>query len=210
MLGFARPTLFTRIADHLDAEHTRRLEERMKSLNWELFDRAVGAANWAALEELIEAGPAIASWPPATRLRKNCQPSAPTLDKPFADRLLLWKKTKNDLVEEMSTALQMPGWGNSFTQPIANRIEMLSTGVRLPVAVKVFGSEARRDPARQPGDRRRAPRGPRRGRRLPRPDHRQGLRRDQDRPQEGGPLRHQRRRRPGRRRGGDGGQAADA
>ena len=33
----------------------------------------------------------------------------------------------------MSTALQMPGWGNSFTQPIANRIEMLSTGVRLPV-----------------------------------------------------------------------------
>ena len=40
----------------------------------------------------------------------------------------------------MSTALQMPGWGNSFTQPIANRIEMLSTGVRMPVAVKVFGS----------------------------------------------------------------------
>ena len=63
------------------------------------------------------------------------------LDKPFADRLLLWKKTKTDIVEEMSTALQMPGWGNSFTQPIANRIEMLSTGVRLPVAVKVFGSK---------------------------------------------------------------------
>jgi Cu(I)/Ag(I) efflux system membrane protein CusA/SilA len=53
---------------------------------------------------------------------------------------LLWKKTKNDLVEEMSTALQMPGWGNSFTQPIAARIEMLSTGVRMPVAVKVFGT----------------------------------------------------------------------
>src|SRR5262249_42201165 len=63
-----------------------------------------------------------------------------TLDKPFAERLLLWKKKKSELVEEMSTALQMPGWGNSFTQPIANRIEMLSTGVRLPVAVKVFGS----------------------------------------------------------------------
>src|SRR5262249_11795076 len=40
-----------------------------------------------------------------------------------------------------STALQMPGWGNSFTQPIANRIEMLATGVRMPVAVKVFGSK---------------------------------------------------------------------
>ena len=84
---------------------------------------------------------ATGSRPPATRLRRSCSPSAPTLDKPFADRLLLWKKTKTDLVEEMSTALQMPGWGNSFTQPIANRIEMLSTGVRLPVAVKVFGSK---------------------------------------------------------------------
>ena len=46
------------------------------------------------------------------------------IEKPFADKLLLWKKTKTDIVEEMSTALQMPGWGNSFTQPIANRIEM--------------------------------------------------------------------------------------
>jgi Cu(I)/Ag(I) efflux system membrane protein CusA/SilA len=63
------------------------------------------------------------------------------LEKPFADRLMLWKKTDADLIEEMSAALQMPGWGNSFTQPIANRIEMLSTGVRLPVAVKVFGSK---------------------------------------------------------------------
>ena len=63
------------------------------------------------------------------------------LDKPFADRLLLWRKTKQELIEEMSTALQVPGWGNSFTQPIAARIEMLSTGVRMPVAVKVFGSK---------------------------------------------------------------------
>jgi copper/silver efflux system protein len=140
VLGFAKPTLFTRITEHLEADHTHRLKERMKSLNWELFDRAVGAADWAALEELLKLG----------RDRKLVlREAAPgelmalrtALDKPFADTLLLWKKTKTDLVEEMSTALQMPGWGNSFTQPIANRIEMLSTGVRLPVAVKVFGSK---------------------------------------------------------------------
>jgi Cu(I)/Ag(I) efflux system membrane protein CusA/SilA len=140
VLGFAKPTLFTRIAEQLDAGHTHRLKERMKSLNWELFDRAVGAANWAALEELTKLG----------RDRKLvARDAAPgelaalrtTLDKPFADRLLLWKKTKIDLRDEMDTALQMPGWGNSFTQPIANRIEMLSTGVRQPVAVKVFGSK---------------------------------------------------------------------
>ena len=139
VLGFARPTLFSRIADHLSAEHERRLKEKIKSLNWELFDRAVGAVNWAALEELTKlARDRDLAGPDTTP--ESLQALRAALDKPFADRLLLWQKTKTDLVEEMSTALQMPGWGNSFTQPIAARIEMLSTGVRLPVAVKVFGS----------------------------------------------------------------------
>jgi Cu(I)/Ag(I) efflux system membrane protein CusA/SilA len=140
VLGFGKPTLFTRIAERLEAEHTDRLKARMKSLNWELFDRAVGAADWAALEELMK----------LTRDRKlQARDAAPgelaslraALDTPFADKLLLWQKTKMDVRDEMDSALQMPGWGNSFTQPIANRIEMLATGVRLPVAVKVFGSK---------------------------------------------------------------------
>ncbi len=139
VLGFARPTLFTRLADHLATNHGHRLQERIKALNWELFDTAVGAATWTALQELSTVG----------KDRKLAQRDAAegelaalraTLEKPFSAKLLLWKKTKNDLVEEMSSALQMPGWGNSFTQPIANRIEMLATGVRLPVAVKVFGA----------------------------------------------------------------------
>ena len=140
LLGFAKATLLTKIAEHLDANHTERLKERVKALNWELFDRAVGAANWAALEDLTKLGRdrKLLARDPAPEELPSLRA---TLDKPFADRLLLWKKTKADLVEEMSTALQMPGWGNSFTQPIANRIEMLSTGVRLPVAVKVFGSK---------------------------------------------------------------------
>ena len=56
VLGFARPTLFTRITDHLAADHEHRLKERTKALNWELFDRAVGAATWTALEELTKLG----------------------------------------------------------------------------------------------------------------------------------------------------------
>ena len=140
VLGFPTPTLFSRISEHLEVEHERRLKARRKDLNWEVFDRAVGATNWAAIEE----------WTRIARDRKMSARDASKeelkalrdgLDRPFSDRLLLWQKTKVDLVEEMSTALQMPGWGNSFTQPIANRIEMLSTGVRLPVAVKVFGSK---------------------------------------------------------------------
>jgi Cu(I)/Ag(I) efflux system membrane protein CusA/SilA len=140
VLGFAKPTLFTRLTEHLTANHEHRLQERTRSLNWELFDTAVGAATWTALEELSTLGKArkLALRDPAAG---ELAALRATLEKPFAAKLLLWKKTKNDLVEEMSTALQMPGWGNSFTQPIANRIEMLATGVRLPVAVKVFGAK---------------------------------------------------------------------
>ena len=139
MLGFAQPTLFTRLADHLIADHEHRLKARIKALNWELFDRAVGAATWSALDELTKLGK-DRKLVLRDATREELQAMRPPLDRPFADALLLWQKTKDDLVEEMSTALQMPGWGNSFTQPIANRIEMLSTGVRLPVAVKVFGA----------------------------------------------------------------------
>jgi Cu(I)/Ag(I) efflux system membrane protein CusA/SilA len=139
ILGMAKSTVFMRIAEHLESEHARRLAERIKSLNWELFDHAVATANGTALQELTKLAKERKL---ESRHAQEGQLAAlrASLDKPFAERLLLWKKTKTDLIEEMSTALQMPGWGNSFTQPIANRIEMLATGVRLPVAVKVFGS----------------------------------------------------------------------
>ncbi len=140
LLGFRKSTLSTRITDQLAESHEQRLKGRVKSLNWEVFDRAVGVATWTAVDALIRLGH---DRKPATRDPNPGELAAlrSTLEKPFADRLLLWRKTKADIVEEMSTSLQVPGWGNSFTQPIANRIEMLSTGVRLPVAVKVFGSD---------------------------------------------------------------------
>ncbi len=63
------------------------------------------------------------------------------LDGPFAKSLFLWQKTKPDLVQEMDSAVQMPGWGNIWTQPIINRIDMLATGVRTMIGVKVFGND---------------------------------------------------------------------
>jgi len=140
VLGLARPTLITRISEHLEADHTGRLRERIKALNWELFDRAVASADRAAVDELMKLGRdrKLVARDPAPGELATLRAA---LDGPFADKLLLWKKTKVDVRDEMDSALQMPGWGNSFTQPIANRIEMLSTGVRLPVAVKVFGSD---------------------------------------------------------------------
>lgn len=49
--------------------------------------------------------------------------------------------TKDALISEMDAALQMPGVTNIWTQPIINRIDMLSTGIRTEVGIKVFGSD---------------------------------------------------------------------
>jgi Cu(I)/Ag(I) efflux system membrane protein CusA/SilA len=49
--------------------------------------------------------------------------------------------SQEELVDEMDQALRIPGTTNAWTMPIRNRIDMLTTGVRTPVGVKVFGSD---------------------------------------------------------------------
>ena len=49
--------------------------------------------------------------------------------------------TRERLVAEMDAQLRMPGVTNIWTQPIINRIEMLATGMRSQVGVKVFGND---------------------------------------------------------------------
>jgi Cu(I)/Ag(I) efflux system membrane protein CusA/SilA len=138
-----------------------------KKVNWELFDRGVEAFTWAALEEAGKeakehgllrgtphgaelgrfAGQAAlarqakahdgAALEPFVALRKE-------LEAPFAAGLILWRREggpRGDLVKELDTVVQVPGWSNIWTQPIANRIDMLATGVRTPVGVRVFGPD---------------------------------------------------------------------
>ena len=49
--------------------------------------------------------------------------------------------TKNDIVSELDAKLQQIGVRNGWTQPIINRIDMLSTGVRTTLGLKIFGSD---------------------------------------------------------------------
>lgn len=52
-----------------------------------------------------------------------------------------WREgmTKDRLIQELDKKLQIPGVVNGWTQPIINRINMLSTGIRTDVGIKVFG-----------------------------------------------------------------------
>ena len=57
--------------------------------------------------------------------------------KPSAD----WRDgmTKEGIINELNAKMQIPGVTNGWTQPIINRINMLSTGIRTDVGVKVYG-----------------------------------------------------------------------
>ena len=58
-------------------------------------------------------------------------------DKKFWRKGMTWEK----LIDEMDQALQIPGTTNAWTMPIKARIDMLSTGVRTPVGIKIYGAD---------------------------------------------------------------------
>ena len=49
--------------------------------------------------------------------------------------------TWDELITEMDEALQIPGQVNAWTMPIKGRIDMLTTGIRTPVGIKIFGPD---------------------------------------------------------------------
>ncbi|HVW86509.1 MAG TPA: CusA/CzcA family heavy metal efflux RND transporter, partial [Bryobacteraceae bacterium] len=68
-------------------------------------------------------------------------PWAPEWIKPYFRRITPDHISEDQLIDQMNEALRMPGVSNAWTMPIRNRIDMLTTGVRTPVGVKIFGSD---------------------------------------------------------------------
>lgn len=54
-----------------------------------------------------------------------------------------WRKgmTPDKLVNQMDAALKIPGVSNAWTMPIKGRTDMLSTGIRTPIGIKIFGPD---------------------------------------------------------------------
>jgi Cu(I)/Ag(I) efflux system membrane protein CusA/SilA len=48
------------------------------------------------------------------------------------------------LIEEMNQALKIPGTANAWTMPIKARVDMLTTGVRTPVGIKIYGADIKK------------------------------------------------------------------
>ncbi|MBI3862017.1 MAG: efflux RND transporter permease subunit, partial [Planctomycetia bacterium] len=167
-LGGERQTVASVLLHEIEERRLALWRDRVRTINWELFDQGTDAFNTYALEEVAAAAGSahlIAESAEGARLEEystamikarrvgdvpesGFESFVPLREErlpPFRKSVFFWpRKTgpKGDLVDdEMGRVLQVPGWSNIFTQPIINRIEMLSTGVRTDIGVKVFGPD---------------------------------------------------------------------
>ncbi len=55
----------------------------------------------------------------------------------------LWRKglTYEKLIQELDEKIRLPGWVNVWTMPIKNRVDMITTGIRTPLGIKIFGPD---------------------------------------------------------------------
>jgi Cu(I)/Ag(I) efflux system membrane protein CusA/SilA len=66
---------------------------------------------------------------------------APNWVLPALRRITPDRISQEQLVDEMNEALRLPGASNAWTMPVKARIDMLTTGVRTPVGIKIYGSD---------------------------------------------------------------------
>ena len=66
--------------------------------------------------------------------------SAPEWLKPALRRITTDRLSTDQLVQQMNDALKLPGTSNAWTMPIKARNDMLTTGVRTPVGIKIYGA----------------------------------------------------------------------
>ncbi|MBI5438144.1 MAG: efflux RND transporter permease subunit [Nitrosomonadales bacterium] len=97
-------------------------------------------------DKIIKSFPEVASvFGKAGRAQTATDPAPPEMFetvinlKPEAE----WRTgmTMDKLIAEMDKALQFPGVANSWTMPIKARLDMLATGIRTPIGIKVFGKD---------------------------------------------------------------------
>ena len=95
-------------------------------------------APFSMMETVVQLKP-DSEWRPKERWYSGWAPEwlkDAVLRRIWSDRI-----TWDELVAEMDQALRIPGQTNAWTMPIKARIDMLTTGVRTPVGIKIYGSD---------------------------------------------------------------------
>jgi Cu(I)/Ag(I) efflux system membrane protein CusA/SilA len=106
-------------------------------------------------DRVIKSFPEVESvWGKAGRMESSTDPAPlsmmettvllkPEKDWPKIAHKIFWPDhiSHQELIDQMDRVLQIPGSTNAWTMPIKNRIDMLSTGVRTPIGIKILGSD---------------------------------------------------------------------
>ena len=139
------------------------------------------------------AGPSGAAWTPGIPAGR------PEWLKPVFRPFTPDRISPEELVNQLNEALKLPGVSNAWTMPIKARIDMLTTGIRTPVGLKITGDDLQK--IEEIGTQIEAllPSGPRHAQRLRRADGRRLLPRHRVEPRRAGALRPE-------HRGGAGGR----
>ncbi len=153
-LGARRPTLASSMAGFLESRRNRLWRDEVRRIDHAIFPQAVAAYDRYAIDELRTLAVQQGLWKGASATDTEGKDALETLraelDAAWSPRVFLWQSSKEsgrdsdegtDLLKEIDSAVRMPGWSNIWTQPIVNRIDMLATGVRTMIGVKVFGSD---------------------------------------------------------------------
>ncbi len=98
-------------------------------------DTSTDPAPFSMMETVVQLKP-MSEWRPKERFFSSWpRPLRAMLGHIWPEHI-----SQEDLINEMDRAVQIPGSVNAWTMPIKNRIDMLATGIRTPVGVKVFGA----------------------------------------------------------------------
>ncbi len=107
-----------------------------RETNQKIFDPAMTFYEDALLSEIQSAARNQGIWNEGVESKI---PKSGALAREFGSKAFLWPKSKAEIVREMDGVIRQFGWANIWTQPIINRVDMLATGVRTQIGVKVFG-----------------------------------------------------------------------
>jgi copper/silver efflux system protein len=102
-------------------------------------DTSTDPAPLSMLETVITLKP-VSEWRPRSTWYSSWAPDAlkPLLRHVTSDRI-----SSEALVDELNAALAIPGVSNAWTMPIKGRVDMLTTGIRTPIGVKITGADPR-------------------------------------------------------------------
>ncbi|MDX1924881.1 MAG: efflux RND transporter permease subunit [Pirellulaceae bacterium] len=139
LLGLQRESFDDAIIRDISTFRFGLWETFTKELNWRLFDNAVPLVTQLAMNEIKNRAKLESKWyePANEKLSSIAEQS----NVPWKKELFLWQRSKSTLLSELDSVVRMPGWGNIWTQPIINRIDMLATGVNTMLGVRVFGDK---------------------------------------------------------------------